>query len=381
MSSYKLGGRLVGYGIKRNGVEHVFMLDKPIHNTITKSCLDNLLMYNGSNALPSGSGYTTRVNQVIPSLFISIYDLTGAQCQRFGVFQFCALGNGTGATSVDDTDLHNRLTDYSNVAPTGSPSWNGGTLDSTNHTLTCRRSHTHTIASDMAVTEIGWFHRIYPSGAYSLSSRVVLDSPITLHSGDIFYTIYEWVVSITPRTEHSNWFGLGPVVEFGMIGSLSNSGSSCSYPSVASSGVGEITSSYSNRNWPIMEPVFTPNVTGDSYNVHPGINTIIIADKDTESMWGSYVTDGYTISFSDITGMVTSDYTPGSFYRERSFTVSPGFAGGNSIYSWFLNGTVYRFGKWENGVFTAMPFTPSSSDAYRITVRQSWSTDLLTPSA
>lgn len=380
MPSYKLGGRLVGYGIKRNGIESVVMLNKPIHNTITKSCLDNLLMHNGSNALPSGYEYNTRVYQVIPSLFISNYNLTGTQGQRFGVFQFCALGNGTGATSVDDTDLHNRLTDYSNVAPTGN-TWNGGTLDSTNHILICRRSHTHTIASDMVVTEIGWFHRIYPSGAYSLSSRVVLDSPITLHSGDVFYTIYEWVVSITPKTEHSDWFGLGPVVEFGMIGSLSNSGSDCSYPSVDRNGAGSLVGTYADKNWPIMEPVFTPNVAGDAYNEHPGINTIIIADRDTESMWGSYVTNGYKIGYPNIIGMVTSDYTPGSFYRERSFTVSPGFAGGNSIYSWFLNGTVYRFGKWENGVFTAMPFTPSSSDSYRITVRQSWSTDLLTPSA
>lgn len=376
MASYKLGGRLVGYGIKRNGVEHVFMLDKPIHNTITKSCLDNMLMYNGSSAVPSGSGYYDRDAQSAGSLFISESILTGVP--RFGVFQFCALGDGTGATSVDDIDLHNRLTDYSNVAPSNnqSNSWNGSTFDSVNHTFICRRSHTHTIASDITVKEIGWFHRISPSGAYSLSSRVVLDNPISLQSGDTFYTIYEWVISVTPRTEHADWFGMGPVVELGMIGM--DTTNHYSVPYVTAAGVGGIPGNFST-NTVIMDTLYGPN-TVDSYNPKRYVAGIVTSNIDTENMWGTRVST-YQIPYSYIQSVTTADYTPGSFYREKSFTFAPGFAEGNSIYSWFLNGTVYRFGKWENGTFTPMPLTPSSSDTFRITIRQSWSTDLLTPSA
>lgn len=108
----KLGGALIGYGIKkRNGEEKKVIFDKPIHNTITKSCLNNLLTFDGTNATP-----TTNLTGNYLSLFVK----SAQASERYGVFNSSALGDGTGETSVNDTELKHRVTDVTSTKKTGS---------------------------------------------------------------------------------------------------------------------------------------------------------------------------------------------------------------------------------------------------------------------
>ena len=177
----KLGGCLIGYGLKKkNGEFTKVIFDKPIHNTITKHCLNNLLMFNGDNTLPSNNnGHNVANNE-------SIFVKSANTSERYGVFDHCGLGNGTGTTDVNDTELKNLIGEITRTKKSGS-GWCGTTIDSASANIKLRISHTHNITNNFTITEIGWFNRIYPSGEFTLSSRVQLDIPITVENGDTFF--------------------------------------------------------------------------------------------------------------------------------------------------------------------------------------------------
>ena len=177
----KLGGSLIGYAIKHNGTFRKVLFDKPIHNTITKSCLQNLLQWNGSDALCTTD---------ITGNYLSLFAKSSETSNRYGTFNFSALGNDNTPTTVDDVMLYNQIGSYTSTKMSGD-GWCGSTIDGNSAIIRTRISHIHTITDTFTVREIGWFNRIYPDGSYSLSARVVLDKPVNVEPGDEFYSIYQ----------------------------------------------------------------------------------------------------------------------------------------------------------------------------------------------
>lgn len=375
----KLGGALIGYGIKkRNGEEKKVIFEKPIHNTITKSCLNNLLTFDGTNAQPSTN---------LPGNYLSLFVKSAQASERYGVFNSAALGDGTGETSVNDTELKHRVTDATSTKKTGN-GWSGSSVVLSDAILKIRIAHTHTINENFVVKEIGWYNQKWQELVYSLSARVQLDEGIPVESGDEFYSIYELTIQFQDVERFSDFAGLG--VGGYKVNGYQYTDSRLGGPMLDSncipySGVTHVGGSGSNYPRPKFFPVymigkvFGPNdfryqyfykVTGDFNKLKPfqtnGIPTF------TEPVASP--------SYNFLQDVVIKDYIQDSFYRDFSFTISPGFwvYESSPIYGMIVNGTFYRFGTFdEQDNFTPTPITINS--ALKITCRQRWSTDLLTP--
>ena len=370
----KLGGYLVGYGIKkRNGSEMKVMFDHPLHNTITKHCLNNLLTFDGTDAVPSSNNENN---------WLSLFIKSSGTSERYGVLNYCALGDGTGPSSTDDNDLKHRVTAYTDVKKTGND-WCGTYWDDPNATITLRVAHAHTISSSFTVKEIGWYNRFYGTDNYELSARVVLDNPISLESGDEFYTIYQINWGFQGVERFNDFAGLGPGYKTNACWLLRiNSGLvRFSVPIIRSDGI-------------------VVNSTSSWYNYFEASNTIIYfqppwanivygtrtvtADWDKQKDffvgydgWSEYanrkMNDG-SITFSP------KSYTPDSFYRDIEITLNPDMIPTGDIYGFVINFTYYRFGTFdENDNFTPTPVHLNGT--LKCTVRQRWFTDLLSPKA
>lgn len=361
----KLGGYLVGYGLKkRNGEEKKVIFERPIHNTITKSCLNNLLTFNGTNAKPT---------QNQEGNYLSLFFKSTQSSDRYGVFNSCCLGDGTGETSVNDTDLKHRVSEQTTTKKTGS-GWCGTTIIDSDAIIKLRVSHVHNINSNFTIKEIGWYNAILGGGIlnYTLSSRVQLDNFVDVEGGDEFYSIYE----ITVQFQDVERFN-----DFGVFGSGYEVNALCTYH-------------YGNSIYyffPLIDQNGIPYVAGNTANFNRYIQFAII--------WSDYFVKAKTIriNWNKLKPFISNetslrdnmassyqvhkinDYIIDSFSRTEELVLSETMLGAN-IYSLSVNGTLYRFGSFdENDNFTPTPITINS--ALKITVRQSWSTDLLTPAA
>lgn len=375
----KLGGALIGYGIKkRSGEEKKVIFDKPIHNTITKSCLNNLLTFDGTNAQPSTN---------LLGNYLSLFVKSSQASERYGVFNSAALGDGTGETSVNDTELKHRVTDATSTKKTGS-GWCGTILDEANAIIKLRISHTHVISENFFVKEIGLYNQKWQELVYSLSARVQLDEGIPVESGDEFYSIYELTIEFQDVERFSDFAGLGggysvnfwastntQLLEKGII------------PLIDTNGLPTTLYTYnSSYGKPSIQPLLPMYIIGLNYGGTNGGNSqcFIALSKSNLNKFKPYMY--YSIMSASITNSVNGssitnrnlhDYQMDSFRRDFSFTVSNDIMTGN-VYAIICNGTIYRFGTFdENDNFTPAPVTING--ALRITVRQRWSTDLLTP--
>ena len=137
----KLGGSLIGYAIKHNGTFRKVLFDKPIHNTITKSCLQNLLQWNGSDALCTTD---------ITGNYLSLFAKSSETSNRYGTFNFSALGNDNTPTTVDDVMLYNQIGSYTSTKMSGD-GWCGSTIDGNSAIIRTRISHIHTITDTFTV--------------------------------------------------------------------------------------------------------------------------------------------------------------------------------------------------------------------------------------
>lgn len=373
----KLGGALIGYGIKkRNGEEKKVIFDRPIHNTITKSCLNNLLTFDGTNAQPSTN---------LPGNYLSLFVKSSQASERYGVFNSAALGDGTGETSVNDTELKHRVTDATSTKKTGS-GWNGSSVVLSDAVLKIRIAHTHSISENFIVREIGWYNQKWQELVYSLSARVQLDDGIPVESGDEFYSIYELTIQFQDVERFSDFAGLGvggykvngyqyadnrlggPMLDSNCIpySGVTHSGSSgYEYPKPKFFPVYMIGKNLGPGNFRYQ---YFYKVTGNFNKLKPFQTSGIPTFTEPQT------------SYNFLQNVVIKDYIQDSFYRDFSFTVSPGFwvYESSPIYGMIVNGTLYRFGTFdEQDNFTPTPITINS--ALKITARQSWSTDLLTP--
>jgi hypothetical protein len=92
--------------------------------------------------------------------------------------------------------------------------------------------------------------------------------------------------------------------------------------------------------------------------------------------------DWYRYSSGDVSYQV-APYTTNSFYRDITISLSPAWAANSDLYGILINGTAYIFGYYdETNDNTWVPQTLHKDDStlWTIKQRQSWSTDLLSPS-
>lgn len=366
----KLGGCLIGYGLKKkDGTFKKVMFDKPIHNTITKHCLNNLLMFNGTNATPTGN-YTGN--------YLSLFVKSSQTSDRYGVINSCCLGDGTGETSVNDTDLKHRVSAQTTTKKNGN-NWCGTSLDGENVIIKLRVSHTHAISQNFTVKEIGWYNAINESGVlnYTLSARVQLDEFIDVENGDTFYSIYELSISFQGVEKFNDFAGLGVggYKVNGLCGYTYGSSTSYPFPFIDANGYPITNSnggvaSYTDR-FIQFSPIWCTN--------YLNLESTIITDWNKTKAYQSTVNvlrDNMRISYS-INNL--NAYIEDSYKRDCELIINPS-ALGSDIYGISVFGTYYRFGTFdENDNFTPTPVTING--ALRLTVRQSWSTDLLTPAA
>ncbi len=219
-----LHGHLVGIGkIRKDGSEDFHWLEKPIHNKIVAQGLDYLFQQNGSdNVLSYGSYDYPYVNA--STMFATntanyqyAYNLsTGTY--TIGCLEYMAYGNGTGSTEFNMTDLVSRISDYSNSKKTGYPMC--GTQEISYGHYKMRISHISAAAQeDTNVTEIGWYGRYgtqemrNPTNTFVMFSRVALDSPYELSTGEQLITTYELTLNFgnCDAVEDINFFGLTDV--------------------------------------------------------------------------------------------------------------------------------------------------------------------------
>ena len=361
----KLGGCLVGYALhKKNGVFRKVIFDKPIHNTITKSCLNNLLMFNGNNDQPTQNYYNNFLSQFVTSEHSS---------ERYGVFNSSALGNGTGATAVTDTDLHNRVGNYTFTKKTGS-GWCGTSMDGPNGIIKLRISHTHTITDNFSIKEIGWFNRIYPSGVYSLSSRVSLDNPVDVENGDTFYSIYEVHIGLQGVKKFYDFGGTGK--NGYIVNSCFASSSTPIFPAINTNGWGNTAGDYGRAKY-----LYRPVYLFGNFNFYQGagvpLSTYPVNENKQQSIQPATY---YPVGISGTTFTELKSYTVDSFYRDVVFSVTSDYFVSNPVWNLIIAGLFIRFGTFdEQDNFT--PEQVTFNNGFKFTYRESWSTDLLTPVA
>ena len=375
----KLGGALIGYGIKkRNGDEKKVIFERPIHNTITKSCLNNLLTFDGTNAQPSTS------NDI--GNYLSLFVKSTQASERYGVINSAALGDGTGETSVNDTELKRRVTDATSTKKKGA-GWCGTIIENENAIIKLRISHTHVINENFVIKEIGWYNQKWQELVYSLSARVQLDEGIPVESGDEFYSIYELTIQFQDVERFSDFAGLG------VGGYKVNAGKQINgnyyFPLIDTNGNPAGVGDYLNCSQ-YFSTIFPPYMVYRKLSLfeYAGKSGVIFGLKNvskqksfTNSSYPFFYTSGSYENGSIIsatTEQITyKDYVQDSFYRDYE-TVFVFPQSSQQYYGFLCNGTFYRFGTFdEQDNFTPTPITING--ALKITCRQRWSTDLLTP--
>lgn len=371
--SMKLGGYLVGYGVSHNNKKKFEKwLDKPKHNTVTKYMLNGLLQYNGDNTVYADSG--NRCHAVFTSIEPS------QTYVRTGVINYGAYGTGTGTTKVSDTDLKNRVSDFSSnricYNDISNTYYNGFYCDTTTRTHKYRiATNFGEVSQSVTITEVGLFHRIEPDGSYYMTARVELDEPITLEEGDSFYFIYEIHVKFSDES-----FIKIPSINM-YVRKINNIYSSSinnwSLNSNIATGFNRIVTNYSK---------ILNYGSGTGYgNKMPAYlipNTLFVYTSPSKKFDGNLRSDSSDISYSNNTFSYTiEDYVVDSFQRDYNVELYPHFAPNKDIYALAINGEAYQFGDYneQTGVFTPRPWHKNDNVSVKMKFRQSWSTDLLTP--
>lgn len=352
----KLGGRLVKWALKKKDGRYIER-GCNIHNTITKSCLNNLFEFNGP-----GSVIPNNNNDYLGS---NLWVTASGTNNRYGVLNSCALGDGTGETSVNDTSLKNMRGAYTTTKKSG---WCGTINDFANNICKIRIAHMHTITDNFTIKEIGWFNRIYPDGVHTMSARVQLDEFIDVEAGDTFYTIYELQIQLTLPYAVTLPI-LGKAVCNEKLRTLGNS--DFTIPAIDSNGNGVV----GVGNWGSvrMIPAYSIGLWGYGSDYSLNYSTLSNNNADnliTNTSWSN------NYGVSPISHSVDS-YQLDSFYRDYMIELA---APNLSVYAIGVNGCSMRFGEYDgNNNFIPNPF--DGSKALRFNMRQRISTDLLTPSA
>lgn len=381
--SNKLAGYLVCYGVnKKCGKKEEYRLETPIHNTITKSMLNNLLMLNGTNDVSNNiiDAYSLFVKYSTPNI-------------RTGVINYGAYGSGSGATDVNDTALKNKVSEYSDTRISGAY-YNGNYADSANKVFKIRCSYSFLPAVQTCkIREVGTFHRVEPDGVYSLTARIPLENPIDIDTGDSFYFVYELHISFSQEEiieipSINKYLRKNFYLAFGNDSWDSNQNA---FPSVTTSGVAFIPDRYSldgfyYSNCLIKFPAYSNWYNGGYAGAIANGMIVVYPDlSNTGGRGGSFSSscfiDSTSYQQSVHATMTIQDYTTNSFKRKHTITLDPQWCPDMDIYAFYSNGECYQFGDMNNGVFTPSPWHKPNDTTLNVVFSQSWSTDLLTPNS
>ena len=120
-----------------------------------------------------------------------------------GVMQWCARGIGSAETTNGMTDLAERIGNYTNTVYFVSGEEYCGTkiyvdpAGVTKSTITLRITHRHEVESvERIITELGWYSRSSSPLSYTMFSRVLLPSPVTVPQGYYLQTTYDVEIEI-----------------------------------------------------------------------------------------------------------------------------------------------------------------------------------------
>lgn len=431
-----IGGEIVGIGkIRADGSEEFTWLKDPIHNQITTKGIDNLLMWNGGNALPSSN-----TDKEISSLYMpcqavqsnyyqsGVIDAKDSNVIRTGVLYYSAYGDGRGSIDPDTaTDLIHKISNYSTSFKKGRY-FNGSNCVSVagNHQLQFRVTHTYSAATEhQNVNEIGFYHKVEPSGDYTLFSRVQLDNTYELEVGESLLITYQLNVKYPSQPKHiDDFFGLkdinGNTLQANETTCIKvNNLSWTSYFLYNCNSYVAGSTSYSNYTWapaiPIISNSYIDHPSGPSTTNPWGIpsfavyktNKIPYGSKEYgwRPVWGlKYETELRCIMIpNDVTNLemmnvngptlenvkyqesvITTQilpYTPGAKYRDYVLILQPGYPNLNSGENYVdfnvlvFNGIAYRFGYYDNGTWVPQKLRKTGDQLYKLTYRMSYTAE------
>lgn len=420
-----IGGEIVGIGkIRADGSEDFKWLKDPIHNQITTKGIDNLLMWNGSNTLPSSN-----IGKEISSLYLPVgIETTGydqestsrdASVTRTGVLYYSAYGSGRGQIDPDTaTELISRISDITSTFRNGYY-FNGSNCVSVegNHQLQFRVTHTYPVVSEhQNVNEIGFYHKVEPNGDYTLFSRVQLDNTYELNPGESLIITYQLNLKYPNYPKHiDNFFGLkdvdGNTLQANETACVKafNMNYTRNYKNrVSDSGGAAYDNNVGNapgfpmlmNYYPLGMPRFCywkTNYVNDSpdgyvqYGWRPvwGINLrtqercILIKNDVTnlEMMKIKAPTLSNTNYQDDVLTTQILPYTPGSKYRDYTLVLPTSYPYLNSGEDYIdfniliFNGIAYRFGYDDNGTWVPQKLRKYGDQTYKLTYRMSYATE------
>ena len=214
MNDVNLAGYLVGIGIHhKDGTETYKKLDKPIHNRIVKTGINQILMYNGT---PTGGAYYNNLNDVTypqdvmpETTWYPIF--RGNLNDHYGCLHFCQYGTDNTPTKFFQTELNSPYPDkntYTSTIKENEPytctysdDWNQVSIYIT---------HQHApVTETVTVREIAWFGRCKRDTIveYLMFSRVALDEGITLQKGEYLFNTYKLVCTVDKEEHDISDFG------------------------------------------------------------------------------------------------------------------------------------------------------------------------------
>lgn len=214
MGNCNLAGYLTGYGIvKKDGTVKEVKFDKPIHNRIVKTGINQLLKYNGTK----DKIYKTTLNNYerLPNAFALFIGNTGT---HYGCLNFCRIGTSDKETDYFDTELAMEPIDdkkyiaQTSTLKTGTTYLNSKIINAYEYTTTITHDF-GVINEDVDIKEIGYFGRYQDdpndptSIFYPMFSRIVLDTPIKIEYGEEFYCTYTLHIKIDESVEKIENFG------------------------------------------------------------------------------------------------------------------------------------------------------------------------------
>ena len=203
MGDINLAGYITGYGIiHRDGTVTEKHFDKPIHNKIVKTGINQLLRYNGNNS--GGKVFAETMNSNYWENQRAFYPLfRGKIDTHYGCLHFCQLGTNNEPTNFFDTDLKQPFGDKVTTVKGKSTIPYTYTNVDTPYQYTIWITHTFSAFSETKeIGEIGYFGRYQPDPndnttiVYPLFSRISLSEKITVNEGEEFYCTYKLVITV-----------------------------------------------------------------------------------------------------------------------------------------------------------------------------------------
>lgn len=391
-----LHGQVVGLGVQHaDGSKDFRWLDKPIHNRIVSGGLDAWFQLDGSNTATTTSSDWD--NRLLSSYASNNYP----SC---GLLQYMAIGTDGTPTHFTDTTLGAQVGDYSRAVSYTTAPYIGFCVNSDNTVSTRRQTTSIAVTDSTTVREIGWFEKYTNANTYVMFSRVVLDSPVTLESGESLLVCYQINITIAnfDETEVPTALLTGLLDEDGnQVKGLESTRiyrysidnlvrGQWYYGTSVRLNLGCIVGNIGNV--PITMTGFAPVATFKTGYSSYNVNGCAINSRST-SGWSLPVqferSRGYSSeSLNDevnnfFEAWAPLDYVPGTYYRDRVLITNPAWPNNNTtykdIYAIAYCGHCIRFGYMDttdpsNPVWVPKPWRKQFGERYKFTFRYKLST-------